>query len=115
MLALGLLARAPFLLVRAFMRKLVFQPCHGGGVVVRIEFACSLMREDIPVIFRAHGYAGSFRRFSFAAFGHGIGEFPLLRRDFFLLPLALVVIPFMAAADLHAGVLLAFKFFVLIV
>src|SRR5207244_4480373 len=56
-----------------------------------------------------------FGRPAGAPLGHRVADLPEIRRDLRLLPFALVVIPFVAAADLHAGVLPAFEFLELVV
>src|SRR5688572_5456767 len=48
-------------------------------------------------------------------FRHSVAEFPALRRDLFLVPLALFIVPLMPAADFHARVFPTLEDFKLIV
>jgi hypothetical protein len=67
-----------------------------------IEFGGVLMREHVPVVLRPNRNAGSFWSASRTSLGHRISDLPKVRRDFLFFPLAWVVTPLVAAADLHA-------------
>src|SRR6185503_2672212 len=72
-----------------------------------VQLAHILVREDVPVIFGAERHAGALRRAPDAPLVDGIADLPEIGRDLGFLPLALVVVPLVAAADPHARVLLA--------
>jgi hypothetical protein len=73
------------------------------------------MREDVPVILGPQRHAASRGRVARAALGDGVGEFPAVRRDFFLFPLALLVVPLVPAAYFHAGIFFPLEFLELVV
>src|SRR5207302_11065550 len=91
----------------ALVRDLELQSSHRRRIIVRVDLSSILMGEDIPVVFSAHGNAGSFRGVSGAPLGHVERDLPEIGRDLLLFPLALVVTPLVAPADLHAGIPLA--------
>ena len=97
------------------MGELVLEAGHRGRVGVLVELAHVLMGEDVPVVFRADRDAGSRRGVARAALGHRVAELPAVGRDLHFLPLPLVVVPLVPAADLHAGIALAFEGLVLVV
>ena len=97
------------------MRELVLETLHLRRVAVGVELGDDLISEDVPAVRGAHRSSRAFRRPPFPPLDDRVLEFPLVRRDLLLRPLAGVVLPFMAAADLHAGVALALILFELVV
>src|SRR5439155_24281543 len=65
------------------------------------------MREDVPMVLGTNRDAGSFRSASGTSLGHRIADLPQVGSDFLFLPLALVVIPLVTSADLHARIALS--------
>src|SRR5213078_3930582 len=78
-LALGPWCSAPLLTARALVRDFELETGQGRRVVVRGLFSGVLMREDVPVVFGTHWYAGSFRSTSGASLGHRIADLPQVR------------------------------------
>src|ERR1043166_10146189 len=97
-------AGAPGFFPGAFMCEFVLKPCHRRCVSILVKLSYVLMSENVPVIFGTDRSTRARRRVAGTPFGHSIGEFPSIRSNFFLVPLALVVIPFVPPADLHSGV-----------
>src|SRR5438132_1595093 len=62
------------------------------------------MREDVPMVLGTKRDAGSFRSASGTPLGYRIADLPQVGSDFRFLPLALVVIPLVTSADLHARI-----------
>src|SRR5205823_5329847 len=98
---------APLFTARALVRDLEFEASQGRRVVVRGLFSGVLMGDDVPVVLGAHWNSGSFRSASGASLGHGVADLPQVGSNLLFLPLALVVIPFVTSADLHARISLA--------
>src|SRR4051812_49390194 len=61
------------------------------------------------MIFRTNRNTRSLRRFTRPAFCYRIGDLPQIRSYFCFLPFTLVVIPLVASAYFHPGVLSTFK------
>src|SRR5437899_1971019 len=114
-LPLRAVARAPGRLVGALVRELVLHARHLGRIAVGVELGDHLVREDVPVVRRAEGRTRAFRRPSLPPLDDRILELPLVWRDLFLRPVPRVVLPFVTAADLHAGVALALMLLELVV
>src|SRR5947208_13429227 len=62
------------------------------------------MRQDVPVVLRADRNTRPFGSAARSALGHRVADLPEIGGDLRFLPLTLVVIPLVTAADLHAGV-----------
>src|SRR5207248_10750562 len=74
-----------------------------------------LIGKNIPAIRSTYRRTRALRRPPLPALDDRVLELPLVRRDLLLGPLAGVVLPFVAAADLHAGVALALVLLELVV
>src|SRR5438067_1525774 len=68
------------------------------------------MRDNVPVILRPDRNTRPFRRLPGPSLGDRVVDLPLIRRDFFLVPNALIVMPLMTPADLHPRVPASFEF-----
>src|SRR5687768_11195037 len=66
------------------------------------------MSQNVPVVLCADRHTGTLGSSTRASLGHGVADLPQVGRDLLFLPLTLVVIPFVAPADFHAGVPAAF-------
>src|SRR5205814_7220692 len=73
-------------------------------VVVRVQLAHVLMCQHVPVVLRVDGNARPLGSSAGPPFGDRVADLPEIGGDLLFLPFALVVIPLVAAADLHAGV-----------
>src|SRR5438105_269851 len=114
-LPLRAVARAPGRLVGALVRELVLHARHLGRIAVGVELGDHLVREDVPVVRRAEGRTRAFRRPSLPPLDDRILELPLVGRDLLLRPVPGLVLPFVTAADLHAGIALALMLLELVV
>src|SRR2546423_1762282 len=61
-------------------------------------------RHGVPVVLRVDGNARPFGSSASPPFGHRVADLPEIGGDLLFLPFALVVIPLVTAADLHAGI-----------
>src|ERR1051325_4431934 len=113
--SLRLIAGAPGILAGALVCELIFESGQGRGGGVGVELTYVLMRENIPVVFGSDRNAGALRSMPRAPFVHSVAEFPSIRRNLFLLPLTLIVVPFVSATDFHAGVFFPLEDFELVV
>src|SRR5918994_3179325 len=109
-LALRARRRAPLVAAGAPVRDLELETGERGRVIVGVELAHVLVRQDVPVVFGVDRHSGSFRRTAGTPLGHRIADLPQVWRDFPFFPFALVVVPLVAAPDLHPGVALALMF-----
>src|ERR671937_2580356 len=73
------------------------------------------MRKEVPVVLRTDRNAGSFRSVSRASLGHRVADLPQVGGDFLFPPLALVVVPLVTSADLHARISLSLMLFEVVV
>src|SRR5262245_55668176 len=112
---LRLFASAPGFFSSAFVCELVLESGHGGRISIRVKLPYVLVRENVPVIFGSDRNAGARRGMARPPFRHSIAEFPPLRRNLFLVALALFVVPLVPSADLHAGIFSTRKDFKFIV
>src|SRR6202012_1086306 len=74
-----------------------------------------LVRQDVPLVLGANRHTRIFRRMADTPLGHRVGYFPQVGGDLGFLPVAFVIMPVVAAADLHAGVLLTAEFFITVI
>src|SRR5438034_5010441 len=68
------------------------------------------MRDNVPVILRPDRNTRPLGRLPGPSLGHRVVDLPLIRRDFFLVPNTLIVMPLMPPADLHPRVPASFEF-----
>jgi hypothetical protein len=115
MLSLRTFAAAPRVFSSTFVCELVFESGHGSAVCILVKFPYILMRENVPVVLGSERNAWAGRGMACTPFRNRVAEFPTVRGNLFLVPLALFVIPLMPAADPHPSVFFTFEQFKLVV